>query len=154
MTVTTTLAETVNADNALDLWAYLIVGLPGTIGAVIAGVIGWKSRASHLALAATTDEIREQVVNHHPDSNLRDDLDEHHKLLLSLLARMDAHGDDTRKLRKLLARIDERTSRIGDEVRTDRELRRKADSEIRRDLTAAVERAESVIAKHHPEDAA
>lgn len=147
-----TLLEAVNADTTLDLWAYLIVGLPGTIAAVFAGIIGWKARQSHNELRAESAEIREQVSNDHP-SNLRDDIDVLRALVESLLTRMDQHGDDTRELRALLAKIDERTERIGDEVRTDRDLRRRADASIRRDLTAAVERAESVIAKYHPDDA-
>lgn len=108
-----------NADTALDLWAYLIIGLPGTIGAVFAGIIGWKARASHLELAAKTDAIQESTVNDH-DRPMRYDLDD-------VLAGLIAVRGDVAKLVDLQAEDRELLQTIGGEVREDRKVRRDED---------------------------
>lgn len=142
MTVTT-LAETVNADNALDLWAYLIVGLPGTIGAVIAGVIGWKSRQSHADLRKSTEAIRESVVNGHPRP-MRYDLDD---VAAALIALRGDIADVAHKVDDL----DERTGRIGDETREEAVTRRSADAATNAKVDEALAWAKAVTARHHPE---
>lgn len=112
-----------NADTALDLWAYLIIGLPGTIGAVFAGIIGWKSRAAHLELAAKTDAIQESTVNDH-DRPMRYDLDD-------VLAGLIAVRGDVAKLADLQAEDHELLQTIGGEVREDRKVRRDEDQALR-----------------------
>ena len=130
-------AEQVNADSGLDLAAYLIVGLPGTIAAIFAGVIGWNARKSHRSLAAqnqsTADDvasIRDSTVNDH-QRPMRYDVDD----VLT----------EIRAVRVL-------AEKIGAEVREDRTTRREGDETLRRRLDTLSDRVETIIAKHHPED--
>ncbi|QXN74247.1 membrane protein [Gordonia phage ObLaDi] len=66
-----------DVDSFWDLGAYLIVGLPGVIGAVLAGYAAMRNGKATKELQATTSEVRDQVANSHT-INLRDDLDGKH----------------------------------------------------------------------------
>ncbi|WP_336793031.1 DUF2746 domain-containing protein [Gordonia malaquae] len=124
-----------NVDSWFEFVIWSAIAIAGMIGAV------GSLRAARHSLAT-----RNQVENDH-SSNLRDDLDR-------LSAKIDRLAEVQATSNAAVARIDDRTARIGEEVRTDRAMRREADAEIRRDLAATVERTERVIAKYHPDDAA
>ena len=125
------LAEAIHAEGGWDLAAYAILGLPTTIAAIVAAWQAIRSARHAVRSERHNAEIRDQVSNDHK-TNLRDDID------------------------KLTAAV----GRIGAEVREDRVMRRAADAEITARLVdtevalhSAVQRAESVIRKNHPEDA-
>lgn len=117
-------AEAIHAEGGWDLAAYLIVGLPATIAAIVAA---WQATRSMRHGA----EIRDQVSNDHK-TNLRDDIDK----LAAAVARIGAEVREDRVIRR----------------EADAEIAARL-TEAEATLHAAVARAESVIRKNHPEDA-
>ncbi|UQE73830.1 DUF2746 domain-containing protein [Gordonia sp. PP30] len=130
----------VNVDDWREVIVWFLLALPAIIGAV-AGILGLRRAKANGQHAVQTAEdmrvVREQVENTHT-SNLRDDI--------------DVLRDEVRALTKLVTRVDDKASRIGDELRTENKLRRDADARTNGKVDAAIEWATDVIAKHHPED--
>lgn len=93
-----------------------------------------RDRRSHEAQSAAIAVVQDQVANDH-DTNLRHELDERHTEIMAQLNRLD-----------------ERSARIGTELRHEVQLRREADARGRREHTELVERVEDIIARHHPEE--
>ena len=90
-----------NPDNWVDLIDHLMLALAG-IGAV--AIPSWFAARNH----KTIRQVRDQVVNSHPDRNLRDDLDR-------CLAAIEAIGQDIHALRgDLLAERDSRKAQVED----------------------------------------
>lgn len=121
------------------------------IWAVLAGVmvinvlIGLRAHRTtvangqHAANAAEDARaIRAQVENSHA-SNLRDDLD-------LIAAAQDRHSRSIQDLHVKVDRVDDKASRIGDEVRTEKNLRREADARTNAKVDTTIE----LVAKHHP----
>ena len=88
-----------------------------SIPGILAGFLAWRIKVQ-------TAEIGEQVTNDHT-TNLRDDIDE---------------------LRVSMVDIDSRTTRIGDELRIDREQQRA----MARDFYAVAAAARRIVEKYHP----
>lgn len=127
-------AVTLPDSGGLPPWAYIVVvaliALPPTI-------IAWMNFRQAQA-------IKHQVQNDH-STNLREEMDERHAQIVD---RLDQYHGCLGNISRALDSLDRRTARIGDEVREDR-----ADfDELRRTTHQAIRRAESVIAKHHPEE--
>ena len=128
-----TVADTVEADTGLDLVAYLIAGLPATIGALTALIIAIRSLKKNSQIddrqrghGAVLEEVREQVSNSH-DSNLRDDVD-----------RVDAKVDQ----------VDTKVDRLTGTV----EALVRGFEAFAREQRAASARQDAIAKKHHPED--
>lgn len=120
------IAEAIGADTGMDLGAYFIAGMPATIAAIGAAYAAIRA-ARHNA------EVRNQVSNDH-ETNLRDDID---------------------RLLSGMATLNERTARIGDELRSEVDARRDNDSRLRARLAKLgedVARQNDIAERHHPED--
>lgn len=143
-----------------DIGVRLVDSMPGILtalaGVITAIVIARRGEARTNArtkrVEANLDAVRESVVNDHPRP-ARYDLDDILAEVRTVSIQVARVDDRQRKMCNQVDALDERTSRIGDEVRHDRDMRRIEDARIRRELAAAIDRAEHVIAKHHPEDA-
>lgn len=84
-------------ENFLDVFTILAV-------AVIAAVPSWLAARNHKSIR----DIKDQVVNSHPETNLRDDLDR-------AISAIEALGHDVRALRgDLMAEEDRRRIQISD----------------------------------------
>lgn len=121
------IAEQVQADSGLDVVAYLIAGLPATVGALGALYVAIDSRRHNR-------EIREQVSNDH-DTNLRDDVDR-------AIAGVSRAIEGVERVEAVASRIDERTRRIGNEQHRDRDARRDGDRRLADQLAKLDERLE------------
>lgn len=89
------------------------------------------------AQSETIEEVRDQVSNTHT-TNLRDELDERHRELMSQLSTLD-----------------ERTRRIGDDQRREVGARRDGDRRIADRLARIderLDRQDRIADKHHPEE--
>ena len=95
-----------NPDNILDLIDHILLALAG-IGAV--AIPSWFAARNH----KTISQVRDQVVNSHPNRNLRDDLDR-------CLAEIENIRKDIHQL--------------GREVLTEREARRSQVDDLRSDV--------------------
>lgn len=127
----------------LPPWAYLAVVLIMVAGQM---TIAW-------ATLHQGKQIKHQVKNDHK-SNLREDIDQ----AIERLDRIAKTGTETntemrqikgciRNIDGSLTKLHQRTGRIGDEVRADRE-----DFDVlRREFWAAQRRAEAFAAKHFPD---
>lgn len=120
----------VQVDDWREVVVWVLLALPAIIGAV-AGVRGLRRvQENGLRAEETANDlrvVRAQVENTH-ESNLRDDI--------------TALRTEVRDLTALVARVDDKASRIGEELRTENKLRREADARTNRK-----------VARHHPEDA-
>lgn len=95
------MSEWVEVNDNLDLLMNLWIGL---VLITVAAVPSWLAHRSH----KTIREIKGQVVNDHPTTNLRDDLDR-------ALDAIEAVACDVRGLRKdLMAEEDHRRLQISD----------------------------------------
>lgn len=125
--------------------------------------MSWHQNRRTRGVADTVHKIDEQVSNSH-STNLREELDDRHDEVVGRLGQLqidmtqalskmqlettralsDLKIETARELsgmRSTLGQVDERTVRIGDEVRADRKT-----------MYAAIKKADRVIAKHHPEE--
>lgn len=89
----------------VDTWFDLIGNVwIGLVVIAVAVVPSWLAARNHKSIK----DIRTQVVNSHPETNLRDDLDR-------AIAAVDSLGHDVRMLRQdLMAEEDRRRIQIGD----------------------------------------
>lgn len=119
---------------------WMTFAAPSVIAAVasLAAMARGRRNGEHAeAAAADAKAVREQVENSHT-TNLRDDLDK-------ITDRLADHG-------RVLQRVDDKASRIGEELRTETALRREADARTNGKVDKAVDWAREVIEKHHPEE--
>ncbi|AKJ72199.1 hypothetical protein TPA4_34 [Tsukamurella phage TPA4] len=161
------LAEQADADSGWDILARLVDNAAAIIAAIAAAIAlvlarraGQRNDQNAAALERmeqTTNEVREHVANDHP--NLRADLDAKvaalGKKLDTVIARMDSHDAATRELNASMAALDERTQRIGNEVRTNNTLRRDADtrmSEQMAKMSESIANQERIARLRHPDD--
>lgn len=90
-----------DAENWIDIIDHLWIGI---VVILAAGIPSWLAARNHKSLR----EVRDQVVNSHPESNLRDDLDR-------AIAAIADLSQDVRLLRKdLLAEESHRSLQISD----------------------------------------
>lgn len=111
------------ADSWFDIFAYVLVALPG----VVTSIVAWRIKVQ-------TAAVEDQVSNDHA-TNLRDDID----------GIRDSQDSTLRKL----GEMDRTLRRIGDEQHADRSTI----SDLERDLYASISRQERIDAKYHPDDA-
>lgn len=132
----------------LPPWAYIIAVAIIALGPT---VLAWMNHRQGRRIRDQGERIRHQVENDH-DSNMRDEQDERHAAIMDRLDELTKNDDQTaeciRNIDRSLNSLDRRTGRIGDEVRADR----RDFDELRREAYAAMRRAESIIAKHHPDE--
>lgn len=140
-------AEQATADTWLDLGARLVDAMPGILtavaGAITAIVIAVRGARRHAEAADDIAAVRDSTVNGHPRP-MRYDLDD-------VLVEVRAARAEVAEVKSQVTKLDERSARIGNEVRRDRQARRAEDTRIRADLAKAIERSERVVAKYHPE---
>lgn len=95
------MTEWLEVNDWLDLVANAYIGL---VLIAVAAIPSWLAHRSH----KTIREIKGQVVNSHPETNLRDDLDR-------AIGAINDVADDVRGLRKdLMAEEDHRRLQIND----------------------------------------
>lgn len=111
------------ADSWFDIFAYVLVALPG----VVTSIVAWRIKVQ-------TAAVEDQVSNDHA-TNLRDDID-------GILDSQDS-------IKVKLGEMDRTLRRIGDEQRVDRSTI----SDLERDLYASISRQERIVSKYHPDDA-
>lgn len=160
----------IGADSWMDVVAYAVVGIPALIAAVAAYRVAMRNAAAQKTIGDDIAAVREHTVNTHA-TNLRDDIDALRDAVDALADQVtqvaESRGDlaaaivavrgdltelgaaNTARFDSIDARvehIDKRSARIGDEVRDEQHAR----IQLRKTVEAAVERAEQVIAEHHP----
>lgn len=126
-----------------------LIGLIGFLA--VLGYLAWTTRrqsAQHAEQTEQIERVRHQVENSHT-SNMRDDIDGLMAKVDTLLAADTRRRDVDREQHATLARLDDRTARIGDEVREDRADRQ----ELRREVYRLALDHRRIVEKHHPEDA-
>lgn len=125
--------------------------------------MGWHQNRKTRGVADVVDEVRDQVSNSH-STNLREELDDRHFEILGKLSQMQVEtaeelskmrvetyeelskmrvetAKELSGMRVTLGRVDERTGRIGEEVRADRKT-----------MYAAIDKSDRVMAKHNLEE--
>lgn len=93
-----------NPDNWLDIIDHIVLALAGIACVIIPSYLHSNRK--------TLQQVRDQVVNSHPDRNLRDDIDR-------CLAAIEALGRDINSIsRELLTEREARRSQV-DDLRSD-----------------------------------
>ena len=122
----------------IDSWFEFLVWFVIAGAALLGAVQSWRGRREHARQSETIEEVRDQVSNTHT-TNLRDELDERHRELMTQLSKLD-----------------ERTRRIGDDHRREVDARRDGDRRIADNLARIderLDRQDRIADKHHPGEA-
>lgn len=117
------MSSAAGADSWFDIFAYVLVALPG----VVASIVAWRIKVQ-------TAAVEDQVSNDHA-TNLRDDI--------------DGIRDSQDSIKVKLGEMDRTLHRIENEQRADQSTI----SDLTRDLYASISRQERIVSKYHPDDA-
>lgn len=127
---------TYDANDWFDIGAYFLIALP----AILAAVFTWRIKVQ-------ANEIRDQVTNDH-NTNLRDDIDRLADRVEVAVAEVEGLARQRDQDALAIVDLDRRTSRIGEEVRTDRAQLLKVEA----DLYQLEARSRRVVTRYHPEE--